>query len=61
MSDGSTASEIYIGLGGGGAADGPRQSLVLKRANRTGELALAMEAAVRGLRDAFVRSPAHPA
>ena len=27
----------------------------------TGELALAMEAAVRGLRDAFVRSPAHPA
>jgi AcrR family transcriptional regulator len=27
----------------------------------TGELSLALEAAVRGLRDAFVRSPAHPA
>ena len=39
MSDGSTASEIYIGLGGGGAADGPRQSLVLKRANRHGLIA----------------------
>lgn len=26
-----------------------------------GELSLALEAAVRGLRDAFVRSPAHPA
>ncbi|HEX7752438.1 MAG TPA: helicase HerA-like domain-containing protein [Novosphingobium sp.] len=32
-------SEIYIGLGGGGAADGPRQSLVLKRANRHGLIA----------------------
>ena len=39
MSDGSTASEIYIGLGGGGATDGPRQSLVLKRANRHGLIA----------------------
>ena len=39
MTDGSTASEIYIGLGGGGAADGPRQSLVLKRANRHGLIA----------------------
>ena len=39
MSDGSTASEIYIGLGGGGAPDGPRQSLVLKRANRHGLIA----------------------
>ncbi len=39
MSDGATASEIYIGLGGGGAADGPRQSLVLKRANRHGLIA----------------------
>ena len=39
MSDGSTASEIYIGLGGGGAADGARQSLVLKRANRHGLIA----------------------
>jgi DNA helicase HerA-like ATPase len=39
VSDGSTASEIYIGLGGGGAADGPRQSLVLKRANRHGLIA----------------------
>lgn len=35
----SDASEIYIGLGGGGAADGPRQSLVLKRANRHGLIA----------------------
>ncbi|WP_194954478.1 helicase HerA-like domain-containing protein [Sphingopyxis solisilvae] len=33
------ASEIYIGLGGGGAPDGPRQSLVLKRANRHGLIA----------------------
>jgi uncharacterized protein len=32
-------SEIYIGLGGGGAADGARQSLVLKRANRHGLIA----------------------
>jgi uncharacterized protein len=39
VSDGSTAGEIYIGLGGGGAADGPRQSLVLKRANRHGLIA----------------------
>lgn len=39
MSDGSTASEIYIGLGGGGAPGGPRQSLVLKRANRHGLIA----------------------
>lgn len=39
MSDGSTASEIYVGLGGGGAPDGPRQSLVLKRANRHGLIA----------------------
>lgn len=39
MSDGSTATEIYIGLGGGGAPDGPRQSLVLKRANRHGLIA----------------------
>ena len=31
VSDGSEATEIYIGLGGGGAPDGPRQSLVLKR------------------------------
>ncbi|HMO76909.1 MAG TPA: DUF853 family protein [Sphingopyxis sp.] len=30
---------MYIGLGGGGAADGPRQSLVLKRANRHGLIA----------------------
>ena len=33
------ASELYIGLGGGGAADGPRQALVLKRANRHGLIA----------------------
>src|SRR3546814_16025873 len=33
------STEIYIGLGGGGAADGPRQSLVLKRANRHGLIA----------------------
>ena len=39
MSDGSEATEIYIGLGGGGAPDGPRQSLVLKRANRHGLIA----------------------
>ncbi len=38
MSD-SEATEIYIGLGGGGAADGARQSLVLKRANRHGLIA----------------------
>nr|WP_052072221.1 helicase HerA-like domain-containing protein [Sphingopyxis sp. MWB1] len=30
---------MYLGLGGGGAADGPRQSLVLKRANRHGLIA----------------------
>lgn len=39
MSDGNEATEIYIGLGGGGAPDGPRQSLVLKRANRHGLIA----------------------
>ncbi|MBY4635542.1 DUF853 domain-containing protein [Sphingopyxis sp. XHP0097] len=39
MGNGGEASEIYIGLGGGGAADGPRQSLVLKRANRHGLIA----------------------
>ena len=39
MSDAVTAGEIYIGLGGGGAPDGPRQSLVLKRANRHGLIA----------------------
>ena len=40
MSEGSAASEIYIGLGGGGAPEGPRQSLVLKRANRHGLIAV---------------------
>src|SRR3546814_20035244 len=39
VSEGSEATEIYIGLGGGGAPDGPRQSLVLKRANRHGLIA----------------------
>lgn len=35
----AVGTEIYIGLGGGGVADGPRQSLVLKRANRHGLIA----------------------
>jgi uncharacterized protein len=35
----SEVAELYIGLGGGGAPDGPRQSLVLKRANRHGLIA----------------------
>ncbi len=35
----SDATEIYIGLGDSGAKDGPRQSLVLKRANRHGLIA----------------------
>lgn len=39
MTDAILATEIYLGLGGGGAADGPRQSLVLKRANRHGLIA----------------------
>src|SRR3546814_5231952 len=39
VSEGSEATEIYIGLGGGGAPDGPRPSLVLKRANRHGLIA----------------------
>ncbi len=38
MSEGSEATEIYLGLGGG-AGDGARQSLVLKRANRHGLIA----------------------
>jgi len=39
VSDGIAATEIYLGLGGGGTPDGPRQSLVLKRANRHGLIA----------------------
>ncbi len=35
----SDVTELYIGLGGGGAPDGPRQALVLKRANRHGLIA----------------------
>ena len=35
----ANATELFIGLGGGGAPDGPRQSLVLKRANRHGLIA----------------------
>ncbi|MEY4270042.1 MAG: hypothetical protein RLZZ58_1258 [Pseudomonadota bacterium] len=35
----SDATELFIGLGGGGAADGARQVLVLKRANRHGLIA----------------------
>jgi uncharacterized protein len=50
-------SELYIGLGGGGAADGPRQSLVLKRANRHGLIAGATgtgkTVTLQGLTEAF--------
>lgn len=39
MTEAEMANEIYIGLGGGGAEGGARQSLVLKRANRHGLIA----------------------
>lgn len=53
----SDVSELYIGLGGGGAADGPRQALVLKRANRHGLIAGATgtgkTVTLQGLAEAF--------
>lgn len=53
----SEVSELYIGLGGSGAADGPRQSLVLKRANRHGLIAGATgtgkTVTLQGLTEAF--------